>query len=175
VTPGTFPRTTSLKGWLDPNTTFEEVAHELLTDDTHKPGFIIASPATMTGGWSKTFADQMIGEERHAVVFSGFLPRDDRLGGDPLTRLRKGSMYPFDRARRIDCDWEHVSLSAHAPADDLRMLGRSLAERADGQVTFACVHGSQAAQQALADDLGALDKVASARSLLNNQPLTTSR
>lgn len=173
VTSGQFPRTTSLHSWLEPGRTYAEIAHELLTE--HEPGFVIASPATMTGGWSQTFANEMIDDPSHAVIFSGFLPRDDRVAVQ-LSSWKKGSTYRLDGSKRtIQCDWERVGLSAHAPAADLRMFARRMAEKASGPVSFLCVHGLPEAQRMLAEDIARYENVSGAREMLNAQSWTLKR
>ena len=98
VRSGQFPRAQSLlHKRLGTGSTFEEVAAELLSD--YEPGFILASPAMLGGGWSLTFANQMVDDPRHAIIFTGYLPRDDR-DAEGSERLAEGPIYTLDGAKR---------------------------------------------------------------------------
>jgi Cft2 family RNA processing exonuclease len=129
----------------------------------------------LNGGWSLTFANEMIDDPRHAVLFTGFLPRDDRTQLR-LSDWRRDSTYTLDGSRRpIRCDWEKVGLSAHASADDLRLFARDISAKSDGDVSFLCVHGEPGSERALADDLRNLPNVADVRALVNNDIYTGRR
>lgn len=174
VRSGQFPRTQSLlHKRLDSGSTFEEVAVELLSD--YEPGYILASPAMLRGGWSLTFANLMVDDARHAIIFTGYLPRDDRVLRS-LGDWQKGSVYTLDGTKRkIECEWSKVGLSAHASFEDLRTFADCMLEKSPDGVSFAVVHGTPEAQSALATDIrskaGALD----ARSLMNGQSWTIHR
>jgi Cft2 family RNA processing exonuclease len=173
VSSGQFPRTSSLHTRLSLDFGYGDVASELLASG--EPCFIIASPAMLNGGWSLTFANEMIDDPRHAVLFTGFLPRDDRTQLR-LSDWRRDSMYTLDGSRRpIRSDWEKVGLSAHASADDLRLFAREIAAKADGEVSFLCVHGEPGSERALAEDIRNLPNVTDVRALVNNDQYTGRR
>lgn len=173
VSSGQFPRTSSLHTRLTSDFSYSDVAQELLASG--ESCFVIASPAMLGGGWSLTFANEMVDDARHAVLFTGFLPRDDRTQLR-LSDWRRDATYTLDGNRRpIRCDWEQVSLSAHAPAADLRIFAAALAGKAEHEVSFLCVHGEHASERALADDLLAMPNVADARALVNNDLYTGRR
>ena len=174
VTSGQFPRTQSLLDKrLEKGLTFEETAAELLAD--FEPGYILASPAMLTGGWSLTFANLLVDDPRHAIIFTGYLPRDDRTLR-ALSEWRKGAWYTLDGPKRkIECEWAKVGLSAHASYEDLRDFARHMARKAAARASFGVVHGTTAAQNALAADISGMDGVIEARSLMNGDTWTVRR
>lgn len=169
VRPGSYPDTDPI-GRRMRGRTIEEKVEEVLAGE---PGFIIASPAMLSGGWSRSFMERMIDDPRHGVIFSGYLPRH----GTGIPRLRElGTNRPIKlggEQKRIQCSWIKVGLSAHAPAQDLRLFAREMAADHD-HVNFGFVHGEPQAQRELAADVGAIDNV-TAKSLSNGEPWVPNR
>jgi Cft2 family RNA processing exonuclease len=167
--PGRYPDTDAI-GRRMRGYTIEEKVESVLEGD---PGFIIASPAMLSGGWSRAFMERMIGDERHAIIFSGYLPRH----GTDIPRLRelgKNRTVKLGGVQvTIHCDWWRVGLSAHAPAEDLRRFAREMAAGAD-HVHFGLVHGEASSQRDLAADIAAIDN-ATGKSLSNGEPWTPGR
>jgi predicted metal-dependent RNase len=161
------PRVDELGGRLKHrDLTFGEVAGEVLAGDFT---YIIASPAMLGSGWSRTFLDQMVDNPAHSIVMSGYVPRN--AGHIPrLHQLHHGDMINLDGTnRRIQAQFDQLKgLSAHAPAVDLRQFADYMS-RHGHNVAFGMVHGDEAAQLALAADVGALPEVALAESLHNSQ------
>jgi predicted metal-dependent RNase len=169
VRPGSYPRTTSIGKRLR-GSSFEEVVENVLEGE---PGFIIASPAMLSGGWSRAFLRRMIEEPQHAVIFSGYLPRHG-VGIPRLRELGKNRPMRYEGEHvKIQCDWVSVGLSAHAPAQDLRAFARDMANGRE-HVNFGVVHGEAASQRELAADISQIDN-ATAKSLSNGEPWTPSR
>jgi Cft2 family RNA processing exonuclease len=159
------PRTEELGKLVRSGVRFEDAVGTVLEEGF---SFIIASPAMLTSGWSRQFLVNMISDPRHSIVLSGYLPRHS--GGIPhLHRLAAGEkinldgdLYPI-RAR-----WEKAGLSAHAPSGDLRKFAEYMTRQTD-HVSFGMVHGEEAAQLALAEDVNQYP-TATAESLSNGQP-----
>lgn len=148
VPPGRFASgVTSINGWVRDHTGFAAAAAEVLED--HEPGYVICSPAMLSGGWSRAFLELMIEEERHAIAFTGYLPSH---AGNirHIDRVRRGQpIHLADGARTVRCDWLVLKgLSAHAPAGDLRRFALDMAR--GRPAAFACVHGDKPAQEELA-------------------------
>ncbi len=164
--PGQFPQTTSIRKWLSGGNTFEDVVAEVLESE---PGYIIASPAMMSSGWSRAFLDAMVGDPRHAIVFTGYLPR--HAGNIPNLRdLHQGATMRLDGENRpIACRWEKVGLSAHAPSLDLERFARELSQGRD-TAHIGLVHGTVEAQRELAERLTDQLSEATVRSLRNGEP-----
>jgi Cft2 family RNA processing exonuclease len=172
VRSGQFPVTQSLHEWLDDSLSFEAIVGDLLSE--FEPGYILATPTTLTGGWALSFALQMIDDPRHAICLTGLLPVDDRTQ-QRLSDLKTGDFFPLADGRRpITCAWDKVGISVHAQADDLRRFARELAEKGEA-TSFVFVHGIPEAERALAADVERLDGVAAARPLMNNQAWTAPR
>jgi Cft2 family RNA processing exonuclease len=169
--PGEFPQTTSIRKWLSGGNTFQDVVAEVLESE---PGYIIASPAMMSSGWSRAFLDAMVGDPRHAIVFTGYLPR--HAGNIPNLRdLYQGAAMRLDGENRlIACRWEKVGLSAHAPSVDLERFARDLCQGRD-TVHVGLVHGTVEAQRELADRLTDQLADATVRSLRNGEPWVPGR
>jgi predicted metal-dependent RNase len=167
--PGTYPAVDPIGRHMQGRSIEERVAQIL--DD--QPGFIVASPAMLSGGWSRAFMEQMIADERHMIIFSGYLPRH----GTDIPRLRelgKGRPLKIDGERQtISCDWLRVGLSAHAGAQDLRRFAREMADRSD-HINIGLVHGEPQSQRELAVDIAALPN-AEANVMSNGQPWTPQR
>jgi Cft2 family RNA processing exonuclease len=169
VRPGSYPATEPI-GRMMRRLSFEEKVEAVLEGDQ---GFIIASPAMLSGGWSRAFLERMIDDSRHAVMFSGYLPRHGT-GIPRLRELGKNRSIEIDgRSQKIKCDWGKVGLSAHAPAGDLRQVAQELAKGRD-HVEFGVVHGEPAGQRELAADIGEIQN-ATARSLSNGEPWVPGR
>jgi Cft2 family RNA processing exonuclease len=146
-TVGAFPAVRNPADWVTPGQTFAQAASEIVHGED--PGYIVASPAMVSGGWSRAFVRELVGDRRSGVVFTGHMPRD--AGGIPrLSRVRTGDRLRLDDAdRTIQCLWERVSLSAHAPTRDLHAFAERMT-RGRGRTAFCVVHGEPAAQRELA-------------------------
>jgi Cft2 family RNA processing exonuclease len=145
--------------------TLDEVVDERVASE--KFSYFIVSPALLSGGWSRAFLRRMVDEERHSVVFTGYMPPHVR-GIRNFARKHTGDTIRFDEEGRhttIRCNWRKAQLSAHAPARDLQALAKRLL-RGDREVAFGTVHGSPEAQQELASYVDRLEG-ASAVSLEN--------
>jgi Cft2 family RNA processing exonuclease len=171
ATAGSFPSVRDPAAWLRPEGTFEEAAAELLHGE--EPGYLIASPALVSGGWSRAFLRGIVGDRHAGVVFTGYVPRG---GGIPrIDRLRTGDRLRLDgEDRRIECLWERISLSAHAPTRDLHAFAERMT-RGRERTAFCVVHGDPAPQRELAswitESLG--DRGATAHSLQRQTPWTS--
>jgi metallo-beta-lactamase family protein len=146
-TVGAFPAVRNPAEWLRPGATFEEAAAEIVHGED--PGYVIASPAMVSGGWSRAFVRELIGDPRSGVVFTGHMPRD--AGGIArLNRVRTGDRLRLDgQDRTIQCLWERISLSAHAPTRDLHAFAERMT-RGRERTAFCVVHGEPASQRELA-------------------------
>lgn len=155
VRPGQFPNPTSINKWLR-DSTFEEVVAEVLDSD---PGFIIVGPAMLSGGWSLSFLAQMVEDARHAIIFSGYLPRYTTTVGR-LRHLGKGRQIDWGEGRKtIQTDWVKLGLSAHATGPDLRHFANVTAGHAE-HVNFGLVHGEPPAPAELAEDINLIQNAA---------------
>ncbi len=160
------PRTQELgsrikKGGLD----FESAVGEVLGEGF---SYVVASPAMLTSGWSRTFLENMVDDPRHAIILSGYMPK--HAGGIPhLHRLAQGeSINLAGEQKKILAKWQRApALSAHAPSADLRQFAEYMTRQRD-HVSFGMVHGDPAAQASLADDVDAMPG-ASAESLSKGQ------
>jgi metallo-beta-lactamase family protein len=158
------PRTEEMGKLIRGGVRFEDAVGHVLEDEF---SFIIASPAMLTSGWSRQFLMNMVSDPRHAIVMSGYLPRHS--GMIPhLHRLRQGEKINIDGQHLpIRARWEKAGLSAHAPSRDLRAFAQYMTRQAD-HVSFGMVHGDEAAQVALAEDVNEMPE-ASAESLSNGE------
>jgi Cft2 family RNA processing exonuclease len=150
---------------------FEDVVSEVLGGDFC---YVIASPALLTSGWSRAFFEEMIDNPDHAVVMSGHIPK--HAGNIPrLHMLAPGNEITLGQhSTRINAHFKALrGLSAHAPSVDLREFARHMT-RADHPVAFGMVHGDEAAQVALAQDVDEFDG-ASAEALYNGHVWQPSR
>lgn len=150
----------------DPDLSFEAVVGEVLDGGF---SYIIASPAMLNSGWSRTFLSEMIDNPAHAVVMTGYIPK--HAGGIPrLHMLKKGDLIDLGSHRpRIQAEFLRLQgLSAHAPSVDLRQFAKAMA-RQGNHVAFGMVHGEDAAQQALAQDVIEETPGVSAEALYNDQ------
>jgi Cft2 family RNA processing exonuclease len=165
--PGAFPQCTSIRKWLSDRRTFEDVVAEVLESE---PSYIIASPAMLSSGWSRAFLHAMIDHPRHAIVFTGYLPK--HAGNiSQLREMHHGANMRLDgETRRINCSWDKVSLSAHAPSFDLEQFARDMTAGRD-MTHVGMVHGTPDAQRELAERLThQLGDTATVRSLRNGEP-----
>jgi Cft2 family RNA processing exonuclease len=158
------PRTEEMGKLIRGGVRFDDAVGHVLEDEF---SFIIASPAMLTSGWSRQFLVNMVSDPRHAIVMSGYLPRHS--GMIPhLHRLRQGEKVNIDGEHLpIRARWEKAGLSAHAPSRDLRAFAQYMTRQAD-HVSFGMVHGDEAAQVALAEDVNEMPG-ASAESLSNGE------
>ena len=172
ATPGTFPPVRDPAAWLMPDGTFDDAAAEIVRGE--EPGYLIASPALVSGGWSRAFLRALVGDAKAGVVFTGYVPRGG--GGIPrIDRLRTGDRLRLDgEDHRIECLWERISLSAHAPTRDLHAFAERMT-RGRERTAFCIVHGDPAPQRELAawiaESLG--DLGATAHSLQRQTPWTS--
>ncbi len=160
----------SLKGG---GRTLDEVVDERVSSEQFS--YFIVSPALLSGGWSRAFLRRMVDEERHSVVFTGYMPRH---AGNIRNFAGKhtGAPIRFDedgRQTKIECAWRKALLSAHAPARDLHAVAKRML-KGGKEVAFGTVHGNPEAQQALASYIDGLDG-ASASSLENGVPWSPQR
>jgi Cft2 family RNA processing exonuclease len=145
VNPGLFPRTERLADRVRGGAAFVDVVDGVLGGP---PGYILATPAAMGGGWSQWFAERLIADDRHAVAFTGYVPGGDRLYS--LAALHAGSQLRCmdGSRRRIDCAWEKFSLSSHAQRADLLMFANDMVTK-NGGCRIGVMHGTPAGQASL--------------------------
>jgi metallo-beta-lactamase family protein len=156
---GSFPAVRDPAEWLTAGGTFGDAVAEIVHGEA--PGYVVAAPAMVSGGWSRAFLDELLGDPCSGVVFTGHVPRHGG-GIAGLGRLRTGDRIDLGGgARRIECAWERISLSAHAPTRDLHAFAERMT-RGREHTDFSIVHGDRAAQRELAgwirehlDDRGA--------------------
>lgn len=168
--PGQFPQVTSVQRWLNGGG-FEAVVAEVLES---APSYIIASPAMVSSGWSRAFMHAMLDDQRHAIVFTGYLPR--HAGNiQNLREMHTGATMRLDGENRtIRCRWEKVGLSAHAPSSDLEQFARDVTAGRDS-MHVGLVHGQPEAQRELAERLTHQLDTANVRSLRNGEPWVPGR
>jgi predicted metal-dependent RNase len=95
----------------------------------------------------------MVDDPRHAIVMSGHIPR--HAGNIPrLHMLKRNDVIDLGyRKPRLQAEFKALKgLSAHAPSLDLRKFANYMA-RDGNHVAFGMVHGDEAAQVALAQDV----------------------
>ena len=164
--PGEMRRASEMNRWLRDATSLDEVVEEVVTRESFS--YIIVSPAMLSGGWSRAFLRRMVADERHAVVFTGYLPRHGG-GIRNLSQLYTGAPITLDEDTvKIRCDWRKAMLSAHAPRGDLLAFAQRML-LGDKQVAFGIVHGMPEAQASLAADIAEFDG-ATATPLSNGVP-----
>jgi metallo-beta-lactamase family protein len=146
-TVGSFPSVRNPAEWLSAGGSFAEAVSEIVHGED--PGYVVASPAMVSGGWSRAFLRELVGDRRSGIVFTGYVPRT--AGGIPrINRLRTGDQLRLeDEVRPIECLWERVSLSAHAPTRDLHAFAERMT-RGRERTAFCVVHGEPASQRELA-------------------------
>ena len=168
---GEFPAITSVRKWLGGGNTFEDVVAEVLES---RPSYIIASPAMISSGWSRAFLHAMVDDPRHAIVFTGYLPK--HAGNIPnLREMHQGKSMRLDgENREIKCRWEKIGLSAHAPSSDLELFARDVTQGRDS-AHIGLVHGMPEAQRDLAERLSGQLESATVRSLRNGEPWVPGR
>jgi metallo-beta-lactamase family protein len=168
-TVGSFPSVRDPSEWLRPGGTFEEAVLEILHGED--PGYVIASPAMLSGGWSRAFLRELASDKRSGVVFTGHMPRT--AGNIPgITRLGTGDQLRLGAdTRRINCLWKRIGLSAHASTADLHAFAERMTRGRD-RVAFGVVHGEPAAQRELAAWISETlcDSGATAQSLQRQTP-----
>jgi Cft2 family RNA processing exonuclease len=168
-TVGSFPSVRDPNEWLRPGGSFDEAVLEILHGE--EPGYVIASPAMLSGGWSRAFLREVVGDKRSGVVFTGYVPRT--AGGIPgISRLATTDQLRLgDETRRVECLWKRIGLSAHAPTRDLHAFAERMTRGRD-RVAFGVMHGEPAAQRELANWISdtLLDKGAAAQSLQRQTP-----
>jgi metallo-beta-lactamase family protein len=144
---GSFPAVRDPAEWLTADGTFAAAAAEIVHGEA--PGYIVAAPAMLSGGWSRAFLTELLADPRSGVAFTGHVPRHG--GGIPgLGRLRTGDRIDLGGERRqIECAWERIALSAHAPTRDLHAFAERMT-RGRERTDFCIVHGDRAAQRELA-------------------------
>jgi Cft2 family RNA processing exonuclease len=144
---GSFPSVRNPNEWLTNDRTLDEAVLDILGSE--EPGYIIASPAMLSGGWSRAFLREMVRHKQHGVVFTGYMPR--AAGGIPgINRLKTGDAIRLgDENPKIQCLFQRVGLSAHAPTPDLHAFAERMT-RAHDATMFGIVHGEAAAQRELA-------------------------
>ncbi len=166
---GSFPSVRNPNEWLSSGGTLDEAILDILSSE--KPGYIIASPAMLSGGWSRAFLREMVRHKQHGVVFTGYMPR--AAGGIPgINRLKTGDTIRLgDENPKIKCLFQRVGLSAHAPTPDLHAFAERMTRAHDATV-FGIVHGEAAAQRELATWIGQnlKDQHATAHSLQRQTP-----
>jgi Cft2 family RNA processing exonuclease len=146
-TVGTFPRARNPTEWLRDDGTFAEAVSEIVHGEA--AGYVVASPAMLSGGWSRAFLREIVGDRRSGVVLTGYVPRD-ACGVPRMHRLRTGETLRLDdETHTIRCLWERVGLSAHAPTRDLHAFAERMT-RGRERTAFCVVHGEPAAQRELA-------------------------
>lgn len=165
--PQAIPNISDINGWLNEDRDFDAAVAEILENEA--PGYLIVSPAMLSGGWSRAFLRAMIGQERHAVVFTGYVP--PHAGGIPrLSRMYRGAtMRLDDENRKIECEWAYAGMSAHAPARDLRRFAQDVS-RGREHTRFGLVHGESTAQKEMAAFITDSVDGAEGHSLQNNVP-----
>jgi Cft2 family RNA processing exonuclease len=166
---GSFPSVRNPNEWLTNDRSLDEAVLDILGSE--EPGYIIASPAMLSGGWSRAFLREMVRHKQHGVVFTGYMPR--AAGGIPgINRLKTGDTIRLgDENPKIQCLFQRVGLSAHAPTPDLHSFAERMTRAHDATV-FGIVHGEAAAQRELATwiDQNLQDQRASAHSLQRQTP-----
>ena len=166
VRPGQFPRTESLHRRLDAASSFDEVATEVLGG---APGYIVATPAMMGGGWSQLFAERMVESDKNAIAFTGYLPLNEH-AGYALARLKRGSQFRrlHGAPVKIESAWERIYLSSHAPFADLVAFAEHMGAARPG-CAFGLIHGTRDAQMTLAKRLRSIQGVGPVESLGNSR------
>lgn len=148
--PARFPSVDRINKWVREFDGFPDAAEAFLEES--EPGYLIVSPAMLSGGWSRAFLEAMVEDARHAILLTGWMPR--HAGGirnfEHLGKNRPLQLPGESAARTIRCEWLHLrGLSAHAPARDLHRFASEIARGRD--VSFALVHGERPAQIELAN------------------------
>lgn len=171
VNPGLFPRTERLASRVRTAASFADVIDEVLSGP---PGYILATPAAMGGGWSQWFAERLVKDPRHAVAFTGYVPNGDRPYS--LSRLKTGSQLRLMNGSRtpIECAWEKFSLSSHAQRDDLLFFADQMVAK-NGDCRFGVMHGAPAGQAGLTKAIVAKHGAQRAVALENNREWVPAR
>lgn len=120
------------------------------------PSCIIASSGMLTGGPSAWYAARLAGDERAAILITGY--QDEEAPGRKLQAAAAnggGTIELEGRPVTLRCAVDTYGLSAHADANELAGLVRALRPR-----TTALVHGDAEARAALGARLTDLTRVA---------------
>ncbi len=105
---------------------------------------VISSSGMMTGGPAPLYARAFAGDEKSAIVFSGY--QDDESPGAALLRARQGTTVALGKEEvTLSCAVERYSLSAHADAGQIE----AAVTRAQPRTTVL-VHGEPDTLRALA-------------------------
>lgn len=148
--PARFPSVDRINNWVRRFDGFGEAAEAFLEES--EPGYLVVSPAMLSGGWSRAFLEAMVEDARHAVLLTGWMPR--HAGGirnfEQLGKNRPLTLPGENAARTVRCEWVQLKgLSAHAPARDLHRFASEISRGRD--VAFGLVHGERPAQVELAN------------------------
>jgi len=112
--------------------------------DNPEAAIVISSSGMMTGGPAPLYARAFAGDERNAIIFSGY--QDDESPGAALLRARQGTTVALGKEElALHCAVERYSLSAHADAGQIEVA----VARAQPRVTVL-VHGEPDTLRALA-------------------------
>lgn len=86
-----------------------------------KPCCIISSSGMLIGGPSVFYAKQVVGDEKSAILFSGY--QDEESPGKRILDTKAGShLFLQGEFYKVKCKIEQYNLSAHADAPQLRHL-----------------------------------------------------
>ncbi|QQK74912.1 MBL fold metallo-hydrolase [Salicibibacter cibarius] len=112
-----------------------------------KPACIVASSGMLTGGASSWYAEQLIGNDKNAVLLTGY--QDEESPGKALLDVAEGKTEelsingtPYEAKARIS----KYGLSAHADASEMQLFIQQLAP-----THTLLVHGDDDARTALSD------------------------
>lgn len=118
-----------------------------------EPAVIVASSGMLTGGPSAFYAAALAGEERHAILITGY--QDEEAPGRRLLELaerpsRDRTLNLGDAEVAVRCAVERYHLSAHADGDELAALSARLRPH-----LTLLVHGEGVARSALGQKIAA--------------------
>jgi len=123
------------------------------------PAVIVSSSGMLSGGPSAFYAGEMAGNERDAILLTGY--QDEESPGRALLRLAEEegprTLRLGDREIDVRCSFSTYGLSAHA--DRMQMVGLIEGLRPECVVL---VHGDDGAKRSLAGSLGCRDVVLAA-------------
>lgn len=85
---------------------------------THSPCCIVSSSGMLTGGPALGYAKKIVGNERNAIFFTGYV--DEEAPGRRLMNLQRGDKMVLDNANvEVNCEVKKIHLSAHADQGQL--------------------------------------------------------
>jgi Cft2 family RNA processing exonuclease len=120
---------------------------------SEEPAVIVASSGMLTGGASVIYAKALAGDERNAILLTGY--QDEEAPGRFLQRLAQRQQANEEAVLRIDgqaiplrCEIGTYSLSAHADEAELVTVAEVL-----GAEEIMLVHGDPGARHSLATNL----------------------